>query len=204
MSIFKSISDSMKGVASLVQGATGILGKAGEEGLGKGFKGIIQDFLDLNPEDLMQAADAKMGAGVMKLTTAGDTESVETVIRFRNFATLRMDEIVQMGAITERFGSEDMSEVHRAVDEMNEMLENHMPEMTCSAREESLSEEISKLKDIVGMMTDVLDNGESPPAAGPPPLIEIDETVTRLPGGIVLSAGDRNYSRGRRSQSNGR
>ena len=107
MAMLKGITDITNNLGGLLAGARGLLDKAGGEGLGQGFKGMVQQALDLNVDGLMQAADAHLGTGVMRLTIAGDEEGVKTTVRFRNYAVMRIMEIKDMRDIINRFISED-------------------------------------------------------------------------------------------------
>jgi hypothetical protein len=161
MPLFKSIQDLSGGLAGLLQGAKGLLDKAGGEGMGQGFKGMVQGALDLNIEGLMQQADAHLGTGVMKLAGAGDTESVEIVVRFRNYAWERLEDMTRMRDIINKFISVDMLEVKEAVREMDELCASKEPEVVCSERERVLQDEIDKLKKMARRMNAFLQDEEA-------------------------------------------
>jgi len=158
---FKTIQDLSNSLSGLLKGARGFLDKAGGEGFGQGFRGMVQGALDLNIEGLMQQADAHLGSGVMKLTAAGDTESVQTVVRFRNFAGERLIELTRMRDIINLFISEDITEVKQAVRDMDDLLESREPEVVCSERERVLQDEIDKLKKMAKRMNAFLQDEEA-------------------------------------------
>lgn len=183
MNPFKSLTRMASSVSGLLKSAQGLLVKAGSEGFGGGFKGVVQDLLDLNLEGVRESVDTRMGVGVMHLTLAGETDRVETAGRFRNYTIMRLEEMMEMRDIANLFISQDISEVARAVDGMAGFLEKRQPETACSDREEVLEQEINRLRKIVREMSRFLDGEQELLDAGavaaPPP-----QTV---PGGVVES-----------------
>jgi hypothetical protein len=157
---FKTIQELSTNLSGLLKGARRFLDQAGGEGMGQGFKGMVQSALDLNIEGLMQQADAHLGTGVMKLSAAGETESVQTVVRFRSYAGERLIELMRMRDVINMFISEDLLEVKKAVREMEDMIESKEPEVVCSDRERALQDEIDKLKKMARRMNAFLQNEE--------------------------------------------
>jgi hypothetical protein len=192
MAMFKGITDITSNLGGLLAGARGLLDKAGGEGLGQGFKGMVQQALDLNVDGLMQAADAHLGTGVMKLTVAGDQEGVKTVVRFRNYAMMRILEIRDMRDIINRFISDDPDEFQGALGEMSDFLDGKEPEMVCSEREMSLHEEIKKLRKMMKQMNTFLEGEEimlgeeAPVEEERPTLRPVRNTPTAA--GIIIAA----------------
>jgi len=160
MAMFKGITDITNNLGGLLAGARGLLDKAGGEGLGQGFKGMVQQALDLNVDGLMQAADAHLGTGVMRLTIAGDEEGVKTTVRFRNYAVMRIMEIKDMRDIINRFISEDPEMFQEALGEMADFLDGKEPEMVCSEREMTLRQEVKKLRRMMRQMNTFLEDEE--------------------------------------------
>ena len=192
MAMFKGITDITNNLGGLLAGARGLLDKAGGEGLGQGFKGMVQQALDLNVDGLMQAADAHLGTGVMRLTIAGDEEGVKTTVRFRNYAVMRIMEIKDMRDIINRFISEDPEMFQEALGEMADFLDGKEPEMVCSEREMTLRQEVKKLRRMMRQMNTFLEDeeillGEEGPAE--------EEMLTQRPvrntpsaAGIIIAA----------------
>jgi hypothetical protein len=160
MALFKPLSDLGGSIGSTIQGITGLLNKAQGEGLGQGLKGVLQDALDLNIDGLMDTIDSGMGTGIMHLTIDGDKEGVETALRFRNYAVMRLVELRDMRDIINKFTSHDSDESTGAVGEMSEFLEGKQEGVVCSEREESLREQTFKMRKMVKQMSEFLDSEE--------------------------------------------
>jgi hypothetical protein len=160
MNPFKPFTDMASGVTGLIQSAHAFMEKAGGEGFGKGFKGVIQDVFDLNAVGLREQVDASLGTGVMHLTIAGNTENLETVARFRNHAFSLLDDLIEMRDITNAFVSKDITEANRAVDQMSDFLDEREPPATGSERERLLEQEIEKLRKIIREMNNFLNSEE--------------------------------------------
>jgi hypothetical protein len=139
---FKPFADMTKNIGSLLQGAQGLMAKAGGEGFGQGLKGVMQDIFDLNVDSLIETVDSKIGAGVIRLVIAGDEKGVETVVQFRNYVMMRLMEIRDIRDVANKFMSEDPELAATGLSEMNEFLDGRQPEVVCSDREETLREEI--------------------------------------------------------------
>lgn|GEM_PF-997514 len=153
----KPLSDMTKSITSLMQGAGGLMEKTGGEGFGQGFKGVVQDLLDLNVDCLIETMDARLGAGVMRLVMVGDTKGMETVVQFRNYVMMRLVEMKDVRDVANKFMSEDPELSATGLAEMSEFLEGRQPEVVCSDREETLRLEIKKLRKIVKQMGSFLD-----------------------------------------------
>jgi hypothetical protein len=156
----KPFSDMTKNMAGLLQSARGLMEKASGEGFGQGLKGMVQDILDLNIDSLIENVDSKIGAGVMRLVMAGDTVGMETVVQFRNYTVMRLVELRDVRDVANKFMSEDPELEATGLGEMREFLGGKEPEVVCSEREETLRQEIVKLKKIVKQMSIFLE-GES-------------------------------------------
>jgi hypothetical protein len=161
MRLFKPITDMSSGITGLLQSARGLLDKAGGEGLGQGLKGVVQGVLDLNLDGFIQSLDAMMGTGVMRLTVEGNTDGVETVVRFRNYALMRLEEVRDMRDIVNEFISHDPEVVNRALENMQSFLEGKEPDMVCSERDEGLKQEINRLRKMVRQMSTFLDGEDA-------------------------------------------
>jgi len=160
MAMFKPLSDLTRTVTGLLQSVRGIAVTAGGEGMGQGLKGLVQGALDLNIEGLMDAADAQLGAGIMRLMLAGYERDVATAVRFRSYAFMRLEEVKQMRDMINHFISRDVEEVKEAAGEMDEFLASRETDSTCSEREELLRQEADKLRKLVGRMSRFLEDEE--------------------------------------------
>lgn len=181
MNPFKSFTDLAGNISGLLQGARGLMDRAGGEGYGEGLKGMVQSMLDLNLEGIKDSVDSHIGAGVMRLTIAGETERVETAVRFRNYVVMRLDELMEVRDIGNRFISQDISQVTGVVDQMATFLEKKQPETTYSVQEEVLEQEINKLRKLQGEMSRFLDGEqamvEAGSSAGPTEVTTVEQAV---------------------------
>jgi len=101
----------------------GYIEKAG----GKGLTGVVQEVFDLNLPGFIEETDKRMGTIVMHLTEAGETEGVETAVRFRNHAVVRLKEMMKMADISQGYDSENPEGLKLTVKNM-EFLEAREPE----------------------------------------------------------------------------
>lgn len=159
--MFKSLTDVTQQLSGLLKSARGLTEKASGEGYGQGLKGIVQDALDLNIESYIENVDMQMGGGVLHLTQAGDSKGVESAIRFRDYAVMRLEEVREMRDIANAFLSHDIDVVKRAAGQMGEFLEGKQTEVACSEYEEALKQEIHKLRKLSRGMSAFLENEEA-------------------------------------------
>ena len=176
--------DMSKNVAGILQGARGLMEKAGREGFGQGIKGVVQDILDLNVDSLIENVDAKIGAGVMRLAMSGDARGMETVVQFRNYTVMRLVELKDVRDVANKFMSEDQETAAAGLSEMREFLEGKEPEVVCSEREETLRQEIVKLRKIVKQMSAFLD-GEARLLGGDGEAAEVIEGIEEVKETVV-------------------
>src|SRR5665647_201386 len=108
----------------------------------------------------MDAADAQLGTGIMRLMLAGYERDVATAVRFRSYAFMRLEEVKQMRDMINHFISRDVEEVKEAAGEMDEFLASRETDSTCSEREELLRQEADKLRKLVGRMSRFLESEE--------------------------------------------
>lgn len=187
MNPFKNVTEISNSLSGFLQGAHSLMDKAGGEGFGQGFKGVLQEALDLNIESFTQTVDSHMGVAVMRLTLAGDQEGVQTALRFRNYAIMRIEEMQAMRDVANDIillaGTDNDAAVHR----MTEFLDGREPEMACSTREEGLKQEIGRLKKMVKQMSTFLDDEEKLLENDGSETAE-DETVEEGPSKILSAA----------------
>jgi hypothetical protein len=158
--MFKPLTDMTKTVMGLFQSVRGFTEQAGGEGFGQGLKGIVQGVFDLNIDGAMEQADAHFGAGIMRLTVAGEDKDVATAVRFRNYAVMRFDELKVMRDLVNRFISHDIEQIKGAVADMDDFLETREPESVCSDREEELKQEAEKMRKLVSRLSRLLESEE--------------------------------------------
>jgi hypothetical protein len=175
MNPFKSITDIAGNFSGLLQGARGMLEKAGGEGFGQGFKGMVQQALDLNIEGLIQQFDMHLGAGIMRLGLVGDSDRMATVTSFRNYGVSMLEEMTAMRDIINRFITDDASEAIAVIDDMADFVETRAPGTACTESEEALRVEIQRLKKIVRQMNTFLDGEDA--------LLGEEEAPDDSPGG---------------------
>jgi len=192
MGIFQTISGVTEQVSGLLQSTRGLIDKSQGKGFGEGFKGMVQSALDLNIEGLMAELDMRVGTGIMRLTIAGDSGGVETAARFRSHAAKRLDELLEMREIVNRFISTDITQIREATAAMEVFLDSREPEVECSAREEALKERIRELQEMNRKMAAFLESEaesleedrsrKAEPEVGPaePPARATAPPVTRI------------------------
>jgi hypothetical protein len=144
LKIFKPITDITKSFGGILEGARGFLETAGAGGL----KGVVREAFDFNAEGLKSEADRRMGRIIMHLTMAGDTESVEIALRFRNYAAVTIDDLNRLNEISAGADTDDLEKIRLMINRMAEYLDSHEGETPCSDQEVSLQQEIAKLKQI--------------------------------------------------------
>ncbi len=171
--IFKPITDITKQFGGMLEGARGLMETAGKGGL----RGVVQEAFNFDDEGFKGETDRRSGGIIMRLTMAGDTERVETVIRFRNYAMAAIDELQRCKELSEGFGSEDLGEIRLMVDRMAEYLDSRDPEPSISDGKELLRQEIARLKQVNRQLSSLIESeeallaGEGKPAGRYPTIV---------------------------------
>lgn len=157
LKVFKPITDLTGQISGMLQGARGFMDKAG----GQGFRGVVREAFDFNATGYVEEADRRIGRVVLHLTMADDSEGVETVLRFRNYAVSRIEEFQKLNELSAGSDSNDPDEIRLMVDKMAEFLESREPEVISSDREETLRQEIAKLRQMNRHLSLFLENEEA-------------------------------------------
>lgn len=157
LKVFKPITDLTGQISGMLQGARGFMDKAG----GQGFRGVVREAFDFNATGYAEEADRRIGRILLHLTMAGDSEGVETVLRFRNYAVSRIEEFQKLNELSAGSDSSDPDEIRLLVDRMAEFLESREPEVISSDREETLRQEIAKLRQMNRHLSSFLENEEA-------------------------------------------
>ncbi len=158
LKVFKPITDLTGQISGTAAGRARLHGQSGRH---KALQGVVREAFDFNAAGFVGGGGPAHRKIVLHFTMADDSEGVETVLRFRNYAVSRIEEFQKVNEFSAGSDSDDPDEIRLMVDRMAEFLESREPEVISSDREETLRQEIAKLKQMNRHLSLFLENEEA-------------------------------------------
>lgn len=88
----------------------------------KGVTGLVRTIMGVDPAGIKKQVDDVLGTGLINLLLAGDKDSIEVVLKFRQNAMSRIDEFSRLLGIAQKYSSEDMPTMLEGIAEMRQYI----------------------------------------------------------------------------------